>query len=106
MQSSIHEFIQRYVLTILHLTSKTGLFDIDEYPPLTHECEWQGIKCDIDDTPNIVTGISLSAKNNHIISGAIVQEIGSLAYLETLELRQTEINGTIPRSFSNLWSLT
>eukprot|EP00594_Rhizosolenia_setigera_P009220 CAMPEP_0178960952 /NCGR_PEP_ID=MMETSP0789-20121207/13329_1 /TAXON_ID=3005 /ORGANISM="Rhizosolenia setigera, Strain CCMP 1694" /LENGTH=446 /DNA_ID=CAMNT_0020644517 /DNA_START=12 /DNA_END=1351 /DNA_ORIENTATION=+ len=97
--SSLNEFIQRYVLTILHLTSKDRLFGKDKYPPLTHECEWQSIEC--SNSSKMVTSLSLSSA----INGTLIHEIGSLAYLEKLELKHTELSGTIPHLFSNLWSL-
>lgn len=101
-ESSAYEFIQRYVLTLLHLTSKDGIFELGEYPPLAHECTWLGVECT---GSRNVNGITLSSSDGQIIDGTIIQEIGSLAYLEKLKLKQTRLSGTIPHSFSNLWSM-
>jgi len=98
------DVIQRYVLLILHFTY--GLFGDDEYPLITHECDWNGITCGQNNETRIVTGISLSSEYNHIINGTLTDELATLKYLKVLELNQTQLYGTIPRSYSNLWSLT
>lgn len=41
-QSFSEEFTQRYVLTLMHIISKSGLFGDAEYPPETDECSWKG----------------------------------------------------------------
>lgn len=103
------EFIQRYILTLLHVMSPEGLFGTKEFPPESHECNWDGIICGHQGSNNsttysrIVTGISLN--KNQIIEGTLTQEIGNLAYLGKLKLNQSKLSGTIPRVFSNLWSL-
>lgn len=98
------KFVQRYTLAILHLMSQNGLFGDDEYPSESHECDWNGITCR-DNNTKIVTEISLSSKNNQAINGTLINELGSLQFLEVLNLSQTHLHGTIPRSFANLWSL-
>lgn len=98
-------FTQLYVLTLLHLVSANGLFGKDEYPPMSHECEWNGVSCNDDGAFRIVTKIALSSEENQIIDGELIQELGSLMYLEYLLLNKTELIGTIPNSFSNLYSL-
>lgn len=94
--------IQRYVLTLLHLTSKNRLFGNDEFPSESHECDWSGIECNEE---NIVTILSLTSEKKQIIGGTLIKEIGSLAFLEVLSLNETELVGTIPQVFSNLYSL-
>lgn len=96
----IRQFTQRYVLTLLHLTSKSRLFGNDNLPPSSHECRWNGIQCARG--KNTVTSLSLPGQ---IIGGTLIEEIGSLAFLEVLHLSQTELKGTIPEVFSNLYSL-
>lgn len=97
-------FTQRYVLTLLHLTSQDGLFSENEYPPdTTHECEWRGIQCSDN---NVVTTLSITSEHHQQrIGGTLIEEIGSLVFLETLQLSNNDLKGSIPHSFSNLFSL-
>lgn len=94
-------FTQRYTLTILHLMSPNGLFSTVQFPPLSHECKWTGVGC----SKNVVTDISLSSETNQIIGGSLIKELGSLAFLEVLLLRETGLVGTVPQVLSNLYSL-
>lgn len=114
MDTTVNLFIQRYVLTILHLTSVNGLFHSNddnnknnnrdnEYPPLTHECIWPGIEC--SNNKSFVTKISLSSEINQMIGSTLIEELGNLAFLETFRLRQTGLKGPLPNVISNLYSL-
>lgn len=91
---------QRHVFTLLHLTSKGNIFGPDELPPSSHECEWVGIQCSDNKT---VT--SLSLHKHQTIGSTLIEEIGSLAFLENLHLNQTGLEGPFPKTFSNLYSL-
>lgn len=93
---------QQYVLTLLHVQSEKGLFGDDEYPPQSHECYWPGVQCK-GDTSQIVTTLSLG--DNQTMGGTLIEELGSLSYLERLILSRSDINGTIPLEYSNLWRL-
>lgn len=112
----IQQFTQRYVLTLLHLTSVSGVFGDDEFPPLSHECEWKGVTCydgknKIDPSiqtigkNNKMTSLILSPAANQIIGGTLIPEIGNLPFLEILYLNQTGLEGTVPDVFSNLYNL-
>lgn len=100
-------FTQRYILTLLHVMSVDGLFGNEEYPPATHECQWEGVGC--SEGRNIVKYLTLKSsseeRDQKIIGGNLTDEIGSLSFLEVLELSGSELIGTIPSSFSNLYSL-
>lgn len=94
-------FTQRYVLTLLHLTSESNLFGSDTFPPQSNECEWEGCEC----ADGLETVTSLSLNGNKRIGGTLIEEIGSLAFLQVLHLKQSMLKGIIPPVFSNLYSL-
>lgn len=93
-------FTQRHVLTLLHLTSASGLFGDSTLPPSSNECLWKGVQCSND--TKTMTSLSLEKQ---IIGNTLIEEISKLEFLEYLNLSQTKLKGTIPRTFSNLYSL-
>lgn len=93
-------FIQKYVLTLLHLMSAKPLFGDGEFPPDTHECDgWEGIECNDE---RIMTTLSLSSAD---FDGTLIDEVGSLAFLEVFQMSRSKLNGSIPKTYSNLYSL-
>ena len=76
-------------------SSWTTNFDWLETPA---PCDWYGVECNA----NHVTGLYLSY--NHL-TGSIPAAVGSLPYLEVLELAGNELSGNLPPELGNLNNL-
>jgi len=88
-------FEQHYIMFLLN-----NVYEIhDEKTEDTNHCDWDVIKCD---QKFRVTSINIAGKR---LDAEIMQELGHLPYLESLDLSNTWSHGSIPNSFYNLWSL-
>ncbi len=67
--------------------------------PAGTECSWEGVTCDAEGHV-----IRLSLGCNHL-TGSIPPEIGSLCWLEGLEMHINEVGGEIPAELGNLANL-
>jgi Leucine Rich repeats (2 copies) len=79
---------QRYALIALDFSLHTDSDTTWSNPDL-HECEWPGVKCDSSDE---VIGINWARQN---LTGYVVPEISLLTELESLDLAQNQIAGSV-----------
>lgn len=91
---------RRALIRIYESTGGPGwIRQADWLGPAGTECSWEGVTCDAEGHV-----IRLSLGCNHL-TGSIPPEIGSLCWLEGLEMHINEVGGEIPAELGNLANL-
>ncbi|KAL8200561.1 hypothetical protein R6Q57_011900 [Mikania cordata] len=76
------------------LTDPSGVLDTWNYSD-DSPCSWNGVVCNISDTDNRVTALSLP---NSGLTASIPANLGLIEHLQEVNLSNNSINGTIPLS--------
>lgn len=88
--------LQRYVMACFYFTIEhtnlSFVLDFDELAA-TSTCEWPGVTC--DHNGKFIEQLKLSSQNIH---GILCTELGLLRNLQTLDLSQNQLHGTIDSS--------
>jgi hypothetical protein len=87
--------LQRYALMVFYFSTNGPLWALsaiwDELPGL-HECNFTGIDCDLTDQ---VVELNLIGRG---LSGSLPEELGLLTNIDSLNLGENELKGSIPES--------
>jgi len=81
---------------------RVGDTSTDAWLTPVNECEWGGIACWGQDTPNLEFHIDQLDFENDGLAGTLISEIGALDSLRFLILEQGNITGTIPSTYGDL----
>lgn len=102
IESINSRFIQRYILVLLNEMSEgKKLFRVGGRSLKGHECQWLGVSC-----TNLTDQLlKISLTNEQYFGSSLPSEIGYLSFLQTLNVSDSGVEGTLPQTLQNLWSL-